>query len=136
MNAKILLVDDHLDAAARLTASLKTHGYEVLLARNGMDAFNTAHLFQPDLILLDLTLDGMDGFLVCEILRRQPSTAMTPIILMTVLAGEVARVNGLGSGVDDFVSKPVRPEDLLPRMEALLQSRQSIRADPSDLQRA
>lgn len=106
---------------------LEAHGYEVLIARCGMDALNAARWSLPDIILIDLMLDDMDGLVVCEILRRQPATVRIPVMLMTALAGEMARVNGLGSGVDDFICKPVRPHDLLPRMEALLKSRPTRR---------
>jgi DNA-binding response OmpR family regulator len=119
MAAKILVVDDEQDMVELLTYTLKEKGYKVFTATSGLEALNKARKHLPDLILLDLMLDGIDGYSICEILRRQPSTATVPVIMITALAGQIVRLNGLASGADDFVSKPFSPADLIARVARL-----------------
>lgn len=107
-----------------LSFSLREHGYQVRVARHGLEALNQARLILPDLVLLDLMLDGMDGFCICEILRCQPSMANTPIIMVKALCGQIARPNGFASGVDEFMTKPFSPQSLIRRIDSLLQSHQ------------
>jgi DNA-binding response OmpR family regulator len=121
MKARILIVDDERDMVELLSFNLRKFGYDVIVARNGLEALKRARSFSPDLVLLDVMMDGMDGFTVCEILRRQPSTADTAIILVTACGGQMARFNGMASGADDFINKPFRPQDLLRRVEKVLE---------------
>ena len=123
MATRILVVDDEQDMVDLLTYSLKERGYEVVSARNGLEAVHKARSFQPDCVLLDLMLDGMDGFTVCEILRHQPSTVNLPVIMVTALVGEMPRLNGFDSGADDFITKPFNVEALMQRMEKVLEKR-------------
>jgi len=123
MGAKILVVDDEQDMVDLLTYNLKARGYEVRAASNGLDALKQARLELPDLILLDLMLDGIDGYSVCEILRHQPSTATVPVIMITAMAGQIARVNGLAAGADDFMTKPFSPQELVTRIKRVLELR-------------
>jgi DNA-binding response OmpR family regulator len=104
MSAKILVVDDEQDMIELLAYNLEQNGYEVLTATTGLEALNKARRHLPDLILLDLMLDGIDGYTVCEILRSQPSTATVPVLIVTALGGQMARFNGLASGANDFIS--------------------------------
>lgn len=120
MSAKILVVDDEQDMVELLTYNLKERGYEVLASADGLDALNKARRHLPDLILLDLMLDGIDGYSVCEILRRQPSTASVPVIMITALAGQIARLNGMAAGADDFITKPFSPQELMERIQRVL----------------
>ena len=120
MSAKILVVDDEHDMLEMLSYNLKEEGYEVLTADNGLEALNKARRFLPDLIVLDLMLDGIDGYSICEILRCQPSTANMPVIIVTALSGQIARLNGLAAGADDYLTKPFSPRELLIRVENLL----------------
>jgi DNA-binding response OmpR family regulator len=85
-----------------------------------VEALRQARTLLPDLIVLDLMLPELDGFTVCEILRHEPATASTRIIILTALPGELARVAGLGAGADEFLSKPFSPKQLLSRIGALL----------------
>jgi len=123
MGAKILVFDDEQDMVDLLTYNLKARGYEVRAASNGLDALKQARLEPPDLILLDLMLDGIDGYSVCEILRHQPSTATVPVIMITAMAGQIARVNGLAAGADDFMTKPFSPQELVTRIKRVLELR-------------
>ena len=118
---KILVVDDESDMVDLLAHNLIQGGYQVVTAKTGLEALNKARQHLPDLILLDLMLEGLDGYSVCEILRAQPSTAEVPVIILTALAGQIARFNGFASGADDYVSKPFSPVDLLERIRRLLE---------------
>src|SRR5260221_105680 len=122
MSAKILVVEDEQDMTELLACNLKGRGYEVLTAVNGLEALNQARRHLPDLILLDLMLEGIDGYSVCEILRRQPSTASVPVIMVTALAGQIVRMNGMASGATDFITKPFSLEDLMARIHHVLEA--------------
>ncbi len=89
-------------------------------AADGIEAVRKACSLAPDVILLDLMLPGLDGFAVCEVLRQDPVTAAIPIIILTAWAGELARVSGLGTGADDYVTKPFSPRDLIARVQKLV----------------
>jgi DNA-binding response OmpR family regulator len=77
----------------------------------------------PDLILLDLMLPKLDGFTVCEILRRQTATANIPVIMLTAASGELSRLHGLETGANDYVTKPFSPRNLVSRVQKQLQFR-------------
>ena len=125
--SKVLVVDDEQDMVEMLRYNLNERGYDVLSASNGLEAIKQARNHQPDLVLLDLMLDGMDGFTVCEILRQQPSTSSVPIIMITAQIGEMIRRNGLDSGADDVINKPFSPEKLMNRMEKVFEARRERR---------
>jgi DNA-binding response OmpR family regulator len=128
MRGKILLVDDEPDILEWLSYSLRKHGYVVHTACNGLKALNQARRFLPDVILLDLMMEGMDGFTVCGILRRQPSTARVPVILLTALAGEMARFNGMAAGADEFLRKPLHLSELLRSVDSAIR-RSTVRKE-------
>src|SRR5258708_38807834 len=115
MSAKILVVDDEADFVELVSFNLKQAGYEVITANTGLDGLFKARRFLPDLIVLDLMMEGIDGYSVCEILRRQLSTKTMPIIIVPAIAGQLARLNGLAVGADDFLSNSCRPRPLLRR---------------------
>ncbi len=127
MRATILVVDDEPDVVDLIGFNLRTHDYEVLSAHDGLDALNKARRLLPDLIVLDVMMEGMDGLTVCEILRAQPSTKNIPVIILTAAVGEMARLNSVAAGAADFLSKPFSPSDLVRRVDHLL----SV-APPSD----
>jgi len=112
MPRKILLVDDEKDFLDLLAQHLKRNDFELITAGDGMEALNKARRFLPDVILLDLMLPDLDGLSVCDILRNQASTANIPVILLTALAGEMARLNGLASGANHYLCKPVNMVEL------------------------
>ncbi len=101
MRNKILVVDDDPEIVEMLAFNLKKAGFAVGTAVNGVEALKKACSIAPDVILLDLMLPELDGFAVCEVLRRDPVTAGIPIIMVTAWASELARVAGLGGGADD-----------------------------------
>jgi DNA-binding response OmpR family regulator len=120
MRKKILLVDDNKHLLGLLRLNLKGQGFSIATAANGIDALQRAVAWVPDLILLDLLLPGLDGFAVCETLRKHPVTAATPIIIMTGMSGEFTRYAGFESGGTDFIAKPVTPKALLVKIKQLL----------------
>jgi two-component system alkaline phosphatase synthesis response regulator PhoP len=121
MRKKILVVDDNKHLLGLLRLSLKGKGFSIATAANGIDAVQKAIDLAPDLILLDLMLPGLDGFGVCETLRKHPVTASTPIIIMTGLSGQFTRFAGFESGGNDFITKPVTPKALLGKIKELLE---------------
>ena len=120
MRRKILIVDDNVDLLKLLRLSFKEEGYTVRTAVNGPEALGKVRAFCPDLILLDLVLPELDGFAVCELLRKNPATASTPIIMLTGLTSQLSRVAGMESGADEYVTKPFNTRRLIDRVSARL----------------
>jgi DNA-binding response OmpR family regulator len=120
MKPRILVVDDEPDALEILGFKLKEAGYIPLFAKDGTKALAAARDERPSLIVLDLMLPEVDGLEVCKILRRDPATAMIPIIMLTARAAEMDRVIGLELGADDYVTKPFSPRELVLRIKKLL----------------
>ena len=120
MRKTILVVDDDAELVELLTFNLKQAGYTIGTASNGVEAIKKARSLEPDLIVLDVMMPELDGFAVCEILRRDPACASVPIMMLTALSTELGRMAGLGSGASDFLSKPFSPRLLIARIEELL----------------
>jgi DNA-binding response OmpR family regulator len=117
---KILVVEDDPDLVELLSFNLRGCGFAVSTAGDGLDALKKARAIIPDLILLDLMLPELDGFGVCEILRREPETAKIPIIMVTAMSSQFARMAGLEAGANDYITKPFSPKQLIARVQALL----------------
>jgi DNA-binding response OmpR family regulator len=113
MPEKILVVDDERDMLDLLTVNLKRTGYEVIVARNGFEALVLARRHLPDLVLLDLVMEGPDGFTVCETLHRQPATSRLPVIILTAADGQIARMRAVHAGACNFINKPFKVAELL-----------------------
>ena len=120
MKPKILVVDDEPDALEVLGFKLKEAGFTPIFAKDGSRALASARDERPALIVLDLMLPEIDGLEVCKILRRDPATAMIPILMLTARAAEMDRVIGLELGADDYVAKPFSPRELVLRIKKLL----------------
>ncbi len=120
MPATILSVDDEDDVTALVSFHLRKAGYLVRTAADGRSALNAVALEKPDLLILDLMLPDIDGFGVCEILRRQPKTATIPIIILTAWATPDAQHVGLELGALDYMTKPFSPRALVDRVDHLL----------------
>ena len=120
MKPKILVVDDEPDALEVLGFKLKEAGFTPIFAKDGGRAIAAARDERPALIVLDLMLPEIDGLEVCKILRRDPATAMIPVIMLTARAAEMDRVLGLELGADDYVTKPFSPRELVLRIKKLL----------------
>ena len=125
MADKILIIDDDPDTIEFLTLILQRLGYQVLEARDGMDALATAHSEKPDLIILDVMMPGLDGFEVARSLRRHPETALTPILMFTAKTQVEDKLAGYEAGVDIYLTKPVHPVELQANIKALLAQRKA-----------
>jgi len=120
MKTKILVVDDEPDVLHLVEHNLLAANYEIITAADGAEALKRARAALPNLIILDLMLPELDGLEVCKLLRRDPSTAAIPIIMLTARAAEMDRVLGLELGADDYVTKPFSPRELVLRVKRLL----------------
>ena len=132
MRKKLLIVEDNTELLELLRLGFKQAGLSVSTAVNGLDALKKARSLSPDVILLDLVLPELDGFAVCEVLRRGEETSSIPIIMLTGLTSEFTRYAGLESGADEYVTKPVSPDQLLPRIKHWLRTPRSAPADPGN----
>jgi DNA-binding response OmpR family regulator len=110
---KILVVEDHPDLLELLRLEFKEKGFAIATATNGVEAIRKARSLLPDLILLDVMLPELDGFAVCEILRKDPATAATPILMLSGLPGQLSRCAGIESGATEFLRKPIKPSDIV-----------------------
>jgi DNA-binding response OmpR family regulator len=122
---RVLLVEDEPDVAELVRLNLVREGYEVVVAGNGKDALSRAREAQPDVILLDVILPGMDGWDVCRQLRQDPGARTIPVIMVTARVDEGDRVRGFELGADDYVTKPFSPRELVARVRAVLRRSQA-----------
>jgi DNA-binding response OmpR family regulator len=127
----ILSVDDERDVTDLVAFHLHRAGYDVLTAASGREALDCVARRKPDLIVLDLMLPDIDGFGVCEILRRQAATATIPIVILTAWATTDARHLGLELGALDYLTKPFSPKELVARVARLLNLRPAAAAQPA-----
>ena len=117
MKPKILVVDDDAALAEMLTIVLEAEGFEPLVVGDGLEALPRLREFQPDLVLLDLMLPGMNGIDVCRALRAESTV---PVVMLTAKSDTVDVVLGLESGADDYMVKPFKPKELIARVRARL----------------
>ena len=132
MTEKVLVADDREEIRVLLTRMLEAQGYVVVSAPDGRQALADFAHFQPDLVLLDVEMPQLNGFEVCRQLKSNAETRLTPVVLITGLAGTDDRIRGIQSGADDFLSKPVDRNELLARVRSLL----SLKAYTDELERA
>ena len=118
--SSILIVEDDPDIAQLIAHYLQRAGHAVERLSSGSDVLPRLRRQPADLVILDLMLPGLDGLLVCQAMRAEPSTAATPIIMLTARGDESDRVSGLELGADDYVTKPFSPKELSARVTALL----------------
>lgn len=114
---KILVVDDepHIVNLVRLT--LSGEKYEVYSAYSGQEALRLAQQIRPDLILLDIMMPNMDGYQVCEELRKDKRTANVPIMILSAKSQLVDKFKSINVGADDYVVKPFDPDELIKRVK-------------------
>src|SRR5262249_35864784 len=117
--SKILIVEDEASLAEVLTYNLQREGYEVVVAREGREGLRKGQMLQPDLVILDLMLPGMNGLDICRELRASSHTAQVPILMLTAKAEETDQVVGFAVGADDYVTKPFSVKVLLQRIKVL-----------------
>ena len=116
----VLVVDDDEAICHVYERLLSSQGYEVITARNGMQALQAVREQPPDVVLLDVAMPGLNGFEVCRQLKRDRATRLTPVILVSAVDAVENRVEGFAAGADDFLSKPPDHTELLTRVDAVV----------------
>lgn len=129
--AHLLVVDDEPEIAELLRYHLVRAGHRVTTAANGWEAIAVARDDRPELILLDLMLPDLDGFGVCEILRREPTTATIPVVIVSAWSSGDSRNLGLELGALDYVTKPFSPHTIVERVNRILDARADRTANSS-----
>ena len=119
MQKRILLVDDDNDLVELIGFNLRKAGFDILVANDGIAALELARDESPDLVLLDVMMPELNGFEVCETLRRNPSTSTVPVVMLTAMPGEFSRIFGLEAGATEYHSKPFKVAELVGRIRAL-----------------
>jgi two-component system alkaline phosphatase synthesis response regulator PhoP len=120
VNKRILVIEDDPGALRLAQYVLQYEGYEVLTATNGLVGLKKAQSEQPDLVVLDVMLPGVDGFEICHRLRSEPETAQLPILMLSAKAEAVDRAMGLKVGADDYLIKPTDAAEILRIVKKLL----------------
>src|SRR5579862_2782206 len=120
MTARVLVVDDILSNVKLLEAKLSAEYFEVVTAFSGMEALAKMEEHEPDIILLDVMMPGMDGFEVCRRIKANTKTAHIPVVMVTALDQSSDRVAGLEAGADDFLTKPVDDVSMFARVRSLV----------------
>ncbi|OGP57471.1 MAG: DNA-binding response regulator [Deltaproteobacteria bacterium RBG_13_49_15] len=128
---KILIVDDEDDILELVRYNLEKEGFTIKCATSGEQAVKSAFQEPFDLILLDLMLPGIDGLEVAKILKTDPRTGQTPVIMLTAKGGEADVVTGLEIGAADYITKPFSPRILTARIRALFRSLKQEASDKS-----
>ncbi len=127
---RVLIVDDERQITRVLRTSLQSSGYEVLVAQNGLEAFDRFTAANPDLIVTDLAMPEMDGLELTRAVRR---VAATPIIVLSVRGQEAMKVAALDAGADDYVTKPFSMPELLARVRAQLRKVKQDVDEPAEV---
>lgn len=119
--AIILVVDDDIHATTLFKTLLSAKGFEAVIVNDSATAVEVADSTNPDLIILDLMMPSPNGFEVCRMLRADPKFSKIPIVIFTAMGDKESKEAALEAGADEFLTKPFRVEDLMQRLQALLQ---------------
>jgi len=117
---KVLIVEDDKDIAELIDYNLKKEKFETEIVTNGAQAFKRASRMEPDLIILDLMLPGVDGLEICRSLKADNRTKAIPVIMLTAKTDEIDRIVGFEVGAEDYLSKPFSPRELILRVKVIL----------------
>jgi putative two-component system response regulator len=118
-STRVLVVDDEPAVTTLLERLLTQEGYSVRIAADAASMLAAVSSFKPDVILLDVVFPGGNGFAICQHLKQDIATRLTPVILVTGLTDRESRIHGRQAGADDFITKPVDPQELLARVASL-----------------
>jgi DNA-binding response OmpR family regulator len=121
MPKEILIVDDEPSIVVPVQFLMQQQGYHVLVAEDGHDALDMIYKYQPDLVLLDIMLPGIDGYEVCEIVRLNPKLRNVKIIFLTAKGREVEIAKGLALGADAYITKPFSNAELVAKVKTVLE---------------
>ena len=127
---KILLVDDQADILEFLGYNLKKAGYQVFKAKNGNKAIERAKEYTPHLIILDVMMPGMDVMQTCAELKNIPYLSDSLIVFLTARGEDYSQIAGFDAGADDYITKPIRPQVFLSRIQALLRRHKRTESQP------
>lgn len=119
-NFKILLVDDEPDILEIISYTLKTDGYLVFTAENGIKAIELAKKVKPQLIILDVMMPEMDGIEACEIIRNDSEIGNSLIVFLSARGEDYSQIAGFNAGADDYITKPIKPKVLKSKIKSLL----------------
>lgn len=128
---RVAIIEDDADLAFTIRVNLEREGYAVTAFRNGHEGLLGVQQGGFDFLVLDLNLPDLDGFTICRELRRHPSTAKLPILMLTARTSEQDRITGLELGADDYLVKPFSVRELLARVAAILRRAKGTDSDPS-----
>ncbi len=120
MTAKILIIEDDSSAARLIGYAFEHEGHEVLSASNGLQGMVMVREKRPDVIILDVMLPGLDGFEVCNRLKSDERTAHIPIVMLSAKGQDVDVETGKKVGADEYIVKPIDPDELLSRIEKFI----------------
>ncbi|HXY61354.1 MAG TPA: response regulator, partial [Nitrospirota bacterium] len=126
MKKQVLIVEDEQDLAELLAYHLQKEGYQTVIAHSGEEAIDAVPNDSFDAVLLDIMLPELNGWEVCRILRESAKGKSLPIIVVTALSDEEARIKGLSLGADDYVSKPYSMKELLLKIRKHIERHQTI----------
>ncbi len=132
MTRKILVIEDDPSALRFVQYALEQEGYQVLTAANGVKGLKMAQEEEPDLLVLDVLLPGMDGFEVCHRLKKEPATAKLHILMLSVKGRESDRNMGLTVGADQYLTKPTGPAELLASVRRLVEHKGAAPVEKGD----
>ena len=130
----VLVVDDEEDLLSLLEYNLEQEGFDVLLARDGVEAIEKTRELEPDLIILDIMMPKMDGIEVCERLRKDAHLRTIPIMMLTARTEEEDQVEGLDVGADIYLGKPVSVSVIVSQAKALLRSARRYEDPPDQIE--
>ena len=124
---KILIVDDEIEMVELEVMRFEAHGYEVRAAYDGENGIKMAHEWVPDLVILDIMLPGIDGYAVCEALKKDPRSKQIPIVLVSAMDQKYDTTRGQKAGADFSFTKPFEPPLLLAKIKELVHSAKSAK---------
>lgn len=128
---RILIVEDDTDISNIIDYNLKKDGYKTKIVANGRDVLKAVKEFEPDLILLDIMLPGIDGIELCKKLKYNEDTQSIPIIMVTAKSDDTDMIVGLELGADDYLTKPFNPKVLVARIKNLLKRSERQDEEPN-----
>ena len=120
---KIMVVDDDEDFTNIYKTTLNMKGFEATAVNQSTAAIEMAHLFKPDIFLIDLMMPVIDGFQLCKMIRQDPVVRNIPIIIVTALTDDESKEVALGAGANDYITKPFSVDKLKSRIDALLEDK-------------